>query len=162
MSAVRLQDEPIESQEAFCLLMLPSSLLQAHFAPFAKAYCMVFRCRKCLAKQLWILVLLCVHTVYFASRRKMQCRPCHYAQMLRRPLAMVFLRHDCIKFITIPSSLSYSRNGRAIGAITLPCFLITCGVICCWKLVLVVHSGPMGRLRDRSYCSFVSNGNGTD
>lgn len=41
--------------------------------------------------------------------------------------------------------------GFDIG-LMMPCFFRTRGLVPSWKLCLVVHSGPIGRRRDRSYC----------
>ena len=43
----------------------------------------------------------------------------------------------------------------------MPFFTITLGLVASWNVVFVVHSGPIGILSERSYCSLVSNGKGT-
>jgi hypothetical protein len=49
-------------------------------------------------------------------------------------------------------------NGAAIGSTTLPVLTMTLGIVAFWNVDFVVHSGPMGSLRLRSYWAFVSKG----
>lgn len=43
----------------------------------------------------------------------------------------------------------------------MPCFIMTRGLTASWKDSLVIHSGPMGRRRERSYWARDSKGWGS-
>lgn len=43
----------------------------------------------------------------------------------------------------------------------IPCFTMTLGFVDAWKDSFVIHSGPTGRRRDRSYCCLDSKGCGS-
>ncbi|KAL8814252.1 MAG: hypothetical protein Q9191_008562, partial [Dirinaria sp. TL-2023a] len=55
----------------------------------------------------------------------------------------------------------YQTTGLSIAPITAPRFTNTLGIVMPPKVSLVVHSGPRGSLRLRSYCARVSKGCGT-
>src|SRR5262245_2844788 len=57
------------------------------------------------------------------------------------------------------SSYPY-RMGRAMGVMT-PSLTMTLGLTESWNDSLVIHSGPTGSRRERSYCSLDSKGCGS-
>lgn len=50
--------------------------------------------------------------------------------------------------------------GFAMGAM-IPCFTMTLGFVDAWNDSFVIHSGPTGSRRDRSYCCLDSKGCGS-
>jgi hypothetical protein len=43
----------------------------------------------------------------------------------------------------------------------MPCLIMTLGFVFSWNVSLVIHSGPTGRRKARSYCCLDSNGKGS-
>ena len=50
--------------------------------------------------------------------------------------------------------------GLDMGAMT-PCLMMTLGLVDSWTVSLVIHSWPTGSRSERSYCSWLSKGNGS-
>jgi hypothetical protein len=63
-------------------------------------------------------------------------------------------------FSSTSIAVQHYRDGRDMGAM-IPCFINTRGLTASWKDSFVIHSGPMGSLRARSYWALDSKGWGS-